>query len=130
MTTDTPKTLLEAVRYFSSLKVCFETMLAVKWPEGNPACPKCGEVNVGRIETRDMYVCRACLKQFSLRAGTIFGDSKLSLSQWFVAVWCVANGDEVSSQTLAKALGITQKSAWFLLNRIRIARQLTHKRVK
>lgn len=121
---DTPKTLLEAVRYFSSLKVCFETMLAVKWPEGNPACPKCGEVNVGVITSRSMLQCKAkhCRKQFSVKVGTIFEDSPLGLDKWFVAVWCIANmKNGISSHELGRALGVTQKTAWFMLHRVRLA---------
>ncbi|MFN0016666.1 MAG: IS1595 family transposase [Pirellulaceae bacterium] len=122
--TDTPKTLLEAVRYFSSLKVCFEAMLAVKWPEGNPACPKCGECNVGVITSRSMLQCKAkaCRKQFSVKVGTIFEDSPLGLDKWFVAVWCIANmKNGISSHELARALGVTQKTAWFMLHRVRLA---------
>lgn len=130
MTDDLPKTLIDAVTYYRDPKTCFETMLAVKWPDGKITCPKCGGDKIGVIATRDIYSCHSCGRQFSLRVDTIFGDSKLPLGHWLVAVWCVATGDEISSPVLARALAVTQKTAWFLLNRIRLARQLTHKRVK
>lgn len=129
--TNTPKTLIEAVRYFSDLKVCFEHMLPVKWPDGKPTCPKCGHGEVYVIRTRAMLQCKSptCKKQFSVKVGTIFEDSPLPFSKWFPAIWCVANGDLVSSQKLADAVGVTQKSAWSLLNRIRAARRLTQNKV-
>ena len=128
--TDTPQTLLEAVRYYSDPKVCFETMLMVKWPDGQITCPKCGGESVGVIRSRSLYSCRECRTQFSARLGTIFEDSPVSVCKWFVAAWCVANGDAISSPKLAEVIGVTQKTAWSMLNRIRVARQLTHKRVK
>ena len=126
MTTDTPKTLLEAVRYFSSLKVCFETMILVKWPDGKPVCHKCGHNEVYTIPTRRLLQCKSktCKKQFSVKVDTIFEDSPLGLDKWFVAVWCIANAKNgISSCELARALGVTQRTAWFMLQRIRLAMQ-------
>lgn len=122
--TDTPKTLLEAVRYFSDPKVCFEQMLKAKWPETNPTCPKCGCDRVGVITSRSMLQCKSveCRKQFSVKVGTIFEDSPLGLDKWFVAIWCIANAKNgISSYELSRALGVTQKTAWFMLHRIRMA---------
>jgi transposase-like protein len=122
--TDTPKTLLDAVRYYSDLRICFETMLAVKWPDGKIACPKCGGMAVGVVRSRSVLQCKAkgCLKQFSAKVGTIFEDSPLGLDKWFVAVWCIANAKNgISSMELGRALGVTQKTAWFMLHRIRLA---------
>lgn len=122
--TDTPQTLLEAVRYFSDRKVCFEAMLAVKWPDGKPTCPKCGHDQVYIIRTRSMLQCKSptCKKQFSVKVGTIFEDSPLGLDKWFVAVLCIANAKNgISSCELARALGVTQKTAWFMLHRVRAA---------
>lgn len=130
MTPEAPKTLLDACRYYADHKVCFETMLAVKWPDGKIVCPKCGGDAVGKIETRQLFVCRTCRSQFSIKVGTIFEDSAVPLGSWLVAVWCIATGDEVSSAVLADAIGVTQKTAWSMQNRIRVARQLTHKRIK
>jgi transposase-like protein len=123
---DLPKTLLEAVRYFSDLKICFEAMLPVKWPDSKPTCPKCGCDNVGIVRSRSLLQCKAkeCRKQFSVKVGTIFEDSPLGLDKWFVAIWCIANDKNgISSHELGRALGVTQKTAWFMLHRIRLAMQ-------
>jgi transposase-like protein len=121
---DIPKTLLEAVRYFSDRKVCFEAMLAVKWPDGKITCPKCGGEQIGVITSRSMLQCKAkdCRKQFSVKVGTIFEDSPLGLNKWFVAVWAIANcKNGISSLELHRALGVRQPTAWFMLHRIRLA---------
>lgn len=99
-------------------------MLPVKWPDGKPKCPKCNGDKVGIITSRSMLQCKAkdCRKQFSVKVGTIFEDSPLPLQQWFVAVWCIANAKNgISSHELSRALGVTQKTAWFMLHRIRLA---------
>jgi transposase-like protein len=117
---------MEAVRYFSDLDLCHTYMASVKWPDGKITCPKCGGENIGRIASRRMYQCKnkECRKQFSVKVGTIFEDSPLSLDKWFVAVWCITNAKNgISSCELARALGITQKSAWFVLHRVRLAMQ-------
>lgn len=121
---DTPKTLLEAVRYFSDPKICFEHMLQAKWPLSNPTCPKCGSERVGVIRSRSMLQCKdvKCRKQFSVKVDTIFEDSPLGLDKWFVAIWCIANAKNgISSYEIARALGVTQKTAWFMMHRIRMA---------
>jgi transposase-like protein len=121
---DTPKTLLEAVRYFADPKICFESMLQAKWPEGNPTCPKCGCERVGVVRSRSLLQCKEpkCRKQFSVKVDTIFEDSPLGLDKWFVAIWCIANAKNgISSCELARALGVTQKTAWFMLHRVRLA---------
>lgn len=125
--TDTPKSLIDAVRYFSDGKVCFETMLAVKWPDGKIACPKCGCEKVGVVRSRGLLQCKSveCRKQFSVKVGTIFEDSPLGLDKWFVAVWCIANAKNgISSCELGRALDVTQKTAWFLLHRIKLAAEI------
>ena len=122
--TDTPKTLMEAVGYFADPAVTFKAMLAAKWPDGKIACPKCSGEAVGVIASRSMLQCKAkdCRKQFSCKVGTIFEDSPLGLDKWFVAVWCIANAKNgISSCELGRALGVTQKTAWFMLHRIRLA---------
>ena len=120
-----PKTLIEAVRYFSDLSVCHEYMRKIKWPDGKVTCPECGCERVGEIATRPgMLRCntKSCQKQFSYKVGTIFESSPLGLDKWFVAVWCVANAKNgISSHELHRALGVTQKTAWFMLHRIREA---------
>jgi len=119
-----PKTLIEAVRYYADRKMCFDTMLEVKWPDGKIVCPKCGKDAIGQVQSRSMLQCKAqdCRKQFSIKVGTIFEDSPLSLDKWFVSIWCIANAKNgISSHELARALGVTQKTAWFMLHRVRLA---------
>ncbi len=120
----TPKTLIEAVRYFSDIDLCNEYMKGIKWPDGKIVCPKCGADRVGEIKTRKILRCKDCRKQFSYKVDTIFEDSPLGLDKWFVAVWCVTNAKNgISSYELARSLGVTQKSAWHMLHRIRLAMQ-------
>lgn len=117
-----PKTLLEAVQHFASLDVCHAYMVALKFPDGKITCPKCGGERVGNIASRRMLQCKSCRKQFSAKIGTIFEDSPLPLSHWFVAVWCLADFKVgISSHELGRTLGVTQKTAWFVLHRIRLA---------
>lgn len=119
-----PRTLIEAVRYFSDIDRCNERMVQVRWPDGKIVCPHCNSERVGKIETRKLLRCKDCRKQFSYKVGTIFEDSPLGLDKWFVAVWAVANcKNGVSSMEIHRALGITQKSAWHMLHRIRLAMQ-------
>lgn len=115
-----PETLIDAVRYFGDRAMCESYMVGIKWPDGRIVCPRCESDNVGTIATRSMFKCRACKKQFSSKVGTIFEDSPLPLSSWFVAVWLNAKNG-VSSCELGRAIGVTQKSAWFMLHRIRLA---------
>lgn len=119
-----PQTLIEAVRYFANEDVCQALMQSIKWPDGNVTCPKCGNSSVSPIKNRPAFQCnsRSCKKQFSYKVGTIFEESKLPLGHWFVAIWCIANmKNGISSHELARALGVTQKTAWFVLHRIRLA---------
>ena len=114
-----PQNLIDAVRYFSDLCVCNRYMRRIKWPDGKPTCPKCGSENVAEIATRPILQCRACRKQCSYKTGTIFEDSPLGLDKWFVAIWAIANSKNgISSHELGRALGVTQKSAWFMSHRI------------
>lgn len=122
-----PNTLIEAVRYFSNLDVCNAYMRRIKWPNGTVTCPDCDAKGkrIGEIASRSMFRCKDCRKQFSHKVGTIFEDSALPLTKWFVAVWCVANAKNgISSHELARAIGVTQKTAWFMLHRIRKAMEV------
>lgn len=117
-----PKTLVEAIRYFSDEDRAFAFVMKLRWPDGNIVCPRCGSGNVGFIATRRMWKCRPCAKQFSLKIGTIFEDSPIGWDKWLPAVWLIANSkNSVSSHELARALGVTQKTAWFMFHRIRLA---------
>jgi transposase-like protein len=118
-----PTNLLEAIRYFSDLDVATEFVAKLRWPDG-PVCPHCGGVEHSFLSTRRIWKCKACKKQFSVKVGTIFEDSALGLDRWLPAIWLAANSKNgISSHELARALGTTQKSAWFMLHRIRLAMQ-------
>jgi transposase-like protein len=118
-----PTTLLEAIRYFSDLDVCTDFVAQLRWPDG-PVCPRCESKQFSYITTRRLWKCKSCKKQYSVKLGTIFEDSPLGLDKWLPAVWLIANSKNgISSHELARALGVTQKSAWFMLHRIRLAMQ-------
>ncbi len=122
---DAPTTLIEAVRYFSDQDRCETTMRKSRWPGGVPVCPECGSKNIGEIKTRRLLRCRDCRRQIYTKRGTIFEDSPLGLDKWLVAVWAIANCENgVSSHELARALGVTQKTAWFMLHRVRTAMEI------
>jgi transposase-like protein len=118
-----PTTLVEAVKYFSDEQVCIDEVAAMRWPEGNQFCIGCGEVgNLIWLANQKRYKCRGCKKQFSVKVGTIFHDSPLGLEKWMVAMWMLANcRNGVSSYEIARTIGITQKSAWHMMHRIRKA---------
>lgn len=120
-----PTTLLEAVRTFSDLDTCREFLAALRWPNG-VTCPHCGSPQVGFIETRKIWKCknRECRKQFSVKVGTIFEDSPLGLNKWLPVLWLLANAKNgISSYEVHRAIGVTQKTAWFMLHRVRLAMQ-------
>src|SRR5918999_557471 len=118
-----PRNLLEAVRYFSDLDVATDFVAKLRWPDG-PVCPACGGTEYSYIPTRRLWKCRACKKQYSVKLGTIFEDSPLGMDKWLPAVWLIANAKNgISSHELGRALGVTQKTAWFMLHRIRLAMQ-------
>jgi transposase-like protein len=120
-----PKTLMQAVRYFADPNICEKYMWSIKWPDGNITCPACGSDRIGEVKTRRMKRCKDCRKQVSPKVGTIFEDSPLGLDKWFVAIWAIANcKNGISSHELARALGIRQPSAWFMLHRIRAAMEI------
>ncbi len=124
MNSEGPQTLIDAVKHFADPQICHEYMVNLKWPDGKITCPKCGGENIGNIASRSMMQCKAkeCRKQFSTKVGTIFEDSPLPLSKWLAAVWMVANcKNGISSCEMARALGVTQKTAWFMDHRIRLA---------
>ncbi len=120
-----PKTLLEAIRYFSDLDVATRHVAETRWPDG-PVCPACGLVDKKHyyLKTRRVWKCRSCKKQFSVKVGTIFEDSPVGLDKWLAAMWMLANAKNgVSSYEIHRSIGVTQKTAWFMLQRIRLAMQ-------
>lgn len=118
-----PQTLMEAIEYFSDPEVCDEFVSRMRWPNGIE-CAYCQSHNIGRIASRRMFQCRDCRKQFSAKRGTIFEDSPIPLDKWLAAMWMIANcKNGISSYEVARDLGVTQKSAWFMMHRIRLAMQ-------
>src|SRR5438067_1634443 len=118
-----PQTLLEAVRYFSDIDVATDFVAKLRWPDG-PVCPRCEGTEYSYLKTRRVWKCKACKKQYSVKLGTIFEDSALGLDKWLPTVWLIANSKNgISSHELGRALGVTQKSTWFMLHRIRLAMQ-------
>src|SRR3989442_2873178 len=116
-----PRNLLEAVRYFSDLDVCTEYVAGLRWPQG-PVCPRCGGLDHSYLTTRRTWKCKACKKQFSVKVGTVLEDSPIGLDKWACAMWMLANDMHgISSYEVARALGIMQRSAWFMMHRIRFA---------
>lgn len=116
-----PQTLIEAIRYFSDPDVCTEFVASMRWPNG-PTCPDCEGSEHSYLSTRRLWKCKACKKQFSVKVGTIFEDSPIPLDKWLAGIWLIANAKNgISSHEVARSLGITQKSGWFLLHRIRLA---------
>src|SRR4051794_29932506 len=121
-----PATLLEAIQYFSDPTVCLDFMVSLRWPDGVVVCPTCGSRNVGFLSSRNLFQCRIkhAKRQFSIKVGTIFEDSPIGLDKWLPALWMIANDKNgISSWELHRALGVTQKTAWFMLHRIRLAMQ-------
>ena len=120
-----PTTLLEAVTYFSTPENCREYVIPRRWPNG-VACPTCGSDKVKFQPQHNRWQCsnRHPRRQFTLKTGTIMEDSPLGLDKWLPAMWLVAsNRNGISSWELHRALGVTQKTGWFLLHRIRLAMQ-------
>jgi transposase-like protein len=118
-----PTTLVDAVKYFANEQVCIDEVAAMKWPDGQISCSGCGEIgNTIWLANQKRWKCRGCKMQFSVKVGTIFHDSPLGLDKWMVAMWMLANcRNGVSSYEIARTIGITQKSAWHMLHRIRKA---------
>src|SRR5437879_1146362 len=113
--------LMEAIWYFSDTMICLEAVSKAKWPKG-PECPRCACKRLSFLTTRLMWTCLECRKQFSVKVGTIFEDSAIGLDKWLTAMWLLANcKNGVSSYEVGRALEITQKTAWFMLHRIRYA---------
>jgi transposase-like protein len=117
---ESPKTLLQAIQYFSDEQTCIDAVASMRWPDG-PVCPECDTPNPYYIKTQKRWKCRECRIQFSVKRGSIFEDSPISLSKWLPALWLLVNcKNGVSSWELHRDLGVTQKTAWFMLHRLRL----------
>lgn len=118
-----PQTLQDAILYFSDLEIATQYVAKLRFPNG-VVCVHCGTLEPYYLKTRRIWKCKHCGKQFSVKVGTIFEDSPIGLDKWLAAMWMIANAKNgISSYEIHRALGITQKSAWFMLHRIRLAMQ-------
>jgi len=121
-----PKTLQEAIQYFSDYGNCRQFMISVRWDDGKVRCPNCGSEKVTYLGKARLYRCYGDhpKQKFSLKIGTVFEDSPIPLEKWLPATWLLANcRNGISSYEIHRALGVTQKSAWFMMHRIRLAMQ-------
>jgi transposase-like protein len=119
-----PRTLQDAIVYFSDVQRAFDYAVKLRWPDRKAICPRCDSDSNYFIKTRRLWLCRGCDKQFTVKVGTIFEDSPLGMDKWMTAFWMIVNArNGVSSCEIGRSLGITQKSAWFMLHRIRRAMQ-------
>ncbi len=121
-----PKTLQDAVVFYSNPDNALAYMVLLRWPDGVVVCPTCGRNDVVFLHNQRKWQCKSvhAKRQFSAKVGTIFEDSPIALEKWIVAVWMISNcRNGVSSYEIARAIGVTQKSAWFMLHRIRLGLQ-------
>ena len=118
------KTLQQAILHFADRENCRKFMVFVRWPDGQPKCPYCGATKLTWLAKANVYRCYGDHKKqkFSLKVGTVFEDSPIGLEKWLPALWLLCNSKNgISSYELHRALGVTQKTAWFMLHRIRLA---------
>jgi len=121
-----PKTLQEAVVFYSDPNNALAYMTLLRWPDGIVVCPTCGRNDVVFLHNQRKWQCKSIhtKRQFSAKVGTIFEDSPIALEKWLVVVWMLSNcRNGISSYEIARAIGVTQKSAWFMLHRIRLGLQ-------
>jgi transposase-like protein len=121
-----PETLQQAIRYFTDPDVCLKAAIALRWGGGPVQCPMCDSTDVHFIATRRIWRCSQQheRRQFSVKIGTVMEDSPIGLDKWMVAIWLLANArNGISSYELHRAIGVTQKTAWFMLHRVRLAMQ-------
>src|SRR5438067_13177032 len=121
-----PQTLHEAIKYFANDDHALGFMKSIRWPDGVVKCPRCGSKDVFFLSTRKIWKCKVKheKQQFSVKIGTVLEDSPIRLDKWLCAFWLIANAKNgISSYELGRSIGVTQKSAWFVLHRIRLAMQ-------
>src|ERR1039457_1831496 len=119
-----PKTFQEAILYFADRNRCIDYLALRRWPDGRPICPVCNRTDAKFLETQGRWQCKAVHhhRQFSVKVGTVMEDSAIPLEKWLPAIWSIVNDKNgISSWELHRALGVTQKTAWFMLHRIRAA---------
>ena len=123
---DAPKTLQQAVIFYSDFENCKADMVESRWPDGIVRCPQCGSDAVSYLEGERVWRChqKHARRKFSLKTGTIFEDSPLGLDKWLPVMWLLVNSKNgVSSWEIHRSIGVTQKTAWFMLQRGRLAMQ-------
>lgn len=119
-----PKTLQQAIIYFQDEQICIDFIASMRWADGIAICPICESNQTSFLSTRKIWKCKGCKKQFSVKVGTILEGSNIGLNKWICAVWMITNcKNGVSSYEIHRAIGVTQKTAWFMLHRIRVAMQ-------
>lgn len=119
---DAPTTLQQAIQYFGDEQVCIDVVASLRWPDGKPTCPACGHQDHYYLQTQRRWKCKECWKQFSVKVGTVLEDSPISLTKWLPALWQLTNcKNGISSYELSRMLGVSQKSCWFMLHRLRFA---------
>jgi len=119
-----PKSLTDAIRFYADPMNCIAVVKEMRWPDGGPECPHCGERKNYWLVKQMRWKCAKCRKQFTAKTGTVFEDSPISLDKWLIGIWLVSNcKNGISSYEIARHVGVTQKSAWFMLHRIRYALQ-------
>jgi len=121
-----PETLHDAIKYFANDDHAFDFMRSIRWPDGVVKCPRCGSKDAFFLSTRKIWKCKAKheKQQFSVKVGTVLEDSPIALDKWLCAFWLIANAKNgISSYELHRSIGVTQKTAWFVLHRIRLAMQ-------
>jgi hypothetical protein len=121
-----PKTLQQAIQFFTDYENCRQFMIAMRWEDGTVRCPRCGSDKVSYLEKAKLYFCPTNhpKQKFSLKVGTVLEDSPIGLEKWFPVFWMLSNcRNGVSSYEVSRSIGVTQKSAWFMLHRIRLAMQ-------
>jgi transposase-like protein len=121
-----PKSLQEAIVYFSNSDNCIDYLAIRRWPDGKVLCPSCGSAKVKYRANRRTWTCSThhAKREFSVKVGTVMEDSPIPLDKWLTATWLVTNcKNGISSYEIARDVKVTQKSAWFMLHRIRLAMQ-------
>lgn len=119
-----PQSIEDAIALFSDPDYCLKYLAFRRWPDGRVRCPECGSANVAWLAGRRIWECRArhAHAQFSVRSGTFLEDSRVSLCQWLTALWLMAEHNRgISSYEIARRIGVTQKSAWLMMKRVRRA---------
>ena len=121
---DKPLTLQQAIKHYSDEQVCIDAVARMRWADGVPLCPACGHKDHYYLKTQRRWKCKECYKQFTVKLGTVFEDSPISLTKWLPALWMLCNcKNGISSYELARDLGVSQKAGWFMLQRLRLALQ-------